>query len=275
MKSTTVHEYSQIKVYDVIELASTIGHTFCKGLPFFYAFTGCDTVSSMYKCSKTHFWDELFKQPNIPQLLEVFAARWYCGEIFGESLLFQKGKHEFMNWWKSSSFQTTSFCQHQAASPFTTLIDWATIQGGWLWGECIANVQIPDVTEWGWQHGNEDEYVPRWQTVDETFTIDNVTQTCSCRKATCKSCKCAESGLVCLPFCGCEKSCEKWFVIHHYSVSFLFVMSYDVSLLLILYSLLIAAHFTFAWLFWYDMVWYWIENWFYFLVKSLQTIVIE
>ena len=63
----------QIKVYDVIELASTIGHTFCKGLPFFYAFTGCDTVSSMYNCSKTHFWDELFKQPNIPQLLQVFA----------------------------------------------------------------------------------------------------------------------------------------------------------------------------------------------------------
>ena len=63
----------QIKVYDVIELASTIGHTFCKGFSFFYAFTGCDTVSSMYNCSKTHFWDELFKQPNIPQLLEVFA----------------------------------------------------------------------------------------------------------------------------------------------------------------------------------------------------------
>ena len=63
----------QIKVYDVIEPASTIGHTFCKGLPFFSAFTGCDTVSSMYHCSKTHFWDELFKQPNIPQLLEVFA----------------------------------------------------------------------------------------------------------------------------------------------------------------------------------------------------------
>ena len=63
----------QIKVYDVIELASTIGHTFCKGLSFFYDFTGCDTVSTMYNCSKTHFWDKLFKQPNIPQLLEVFA----------------------------------------------------------------------------------------------------------------------------------------------------------------------------------------------------------
>ena len=59
----------------------------------------------------------------------------------------------------------------------------ACIQGGWLWGECIANMQIPDVTEWGCKHGNEDEYVPRWQTVDEAFTIGNVTQTCSCRIA--------------------------------------------------------------------------------------------
>ena len=124
-----------------------------------------------------------------------------------------------------------------------------------MWGECIANVQISDVAEWGWQHGNEDEYVPRWQAVDDTFTIDNVTQTCNCRKATCKSCKYAKSGLSCLPFCGCEKSCEKWFVIHYCSVSFLFVMSYDnVFLLLILYSLLIDAHFTFA--YFSDMIWY-------------------
>ena len=45
----------QIKVYDKIELASTVGDPFYNGLPFFYAFTGCNTVSSMYNCSKTHF----------------------------------------------------------------------------------------------------------------------------------------------------------------------------------------------------------------------------
>ena len=58
----------QIKVYDLIEVVSTIGHTFCKGLLLFlfFAFTGCDTVSSLYNCIKTYFWDELFKQPNIP-----------------------------------------------------------------------------------------------------------------------------------------------------------------------------------------------------------------
>ena len=63
----------QIKVYDEIELASTIGHNFYKWLSFFYASSGCDTVSSMYNCSKTLFWDELFKRFNIPQLLEGFA----------------------------------------------------------------------------------------------------------------------------------------------------------------------------------------------------------
>ena len=55
----------QIKVYDAIELA--------RNWTFLYVFTGRDTVSSMYNCSKTHFCEELFKQPNIPQLLEVFA----------------------------------------------------------------------------------------------------------------------------------------------------------------------------------------------------------
>ena len=54
-----------------------------------------------------------------------FWAHWYFGDIFGQSLLSQKDKHEFINWWKGSSFQTTSFCQHQTASPFTTWIDWA------------------------------------------------------------------------------------------------------------------------------------------------------
>ena len=43
----------RIKVYDVTELASTIVHNFCKGLPFIYAFTGSNTVSGTYKCSCT------------------------------------------------------------------------------------------------------------------------------------------------------------------------------------------------------------------------------
>ena len=113
----------------------------------FTAFTGCSTVSSMYNCSKTRFWDELLKQPNILHLLEVFAELSnqpmavtsehvdILETFFGESLLFQKSRHEFINWWESSSFQTTRFCQHQAASHFINWIDWAyeaSIYPRWL-----------------------------------------------------------------------------------------------------------------------------------------------
>ena len=137
----------QIKVYHVIELASTIGHTFCEVFPSFYAFTGSRTVPRMYNCSKTHFWDEFLKQPNILQLLEVFAELSnqpmavtsehvdILETFFGESFLSQKGKHEFINWWESSSFQTISSCQHQAASHFINWIDWAyeaSIYPRWL-----------------------------------------------------------------------------------------------------------------------------------------------
>ena len=99
----------QIKVYDVIELAFTIRHTFCKELSFFYASSGCDTVSSMYNCSKTLFWDELFKRSNIPQLLEGFAELSnqpmavtsehvdILEKFLVKVLLSQKGKHEFIN----------------------------------------------------------------------------------------------------------------------------------------------------------------------------------
>lgn len=53
-----------------------------------------------------------------------------------------------------------------------------------------------------------------------------------------------------------------------YVRNLVFVMSYNkVSFWLTLYWLLIAAHCNFAGLFWYDIAWYWIENWFYFLVK--------
>ena len=195
----------QIKVYDVIELASTIGDTFCEGLSFFYAFTGRDTVSSMYNCIKTHFWDELFKQPNITQLLEVFAELsnqpmaatsehvdvlekflvkvYYPKKVNTNSLTDERAAH---------FKRQASVNIRQAPLSRPALIEHikrAWIQGGWLWGECIANAMQCIalriyVTEWGWQYGNEDEYVPRWQTVDETFSIDNATQTCSCRKAT-------------------------------------------------------------------------------------------
>ena len=179
-----------------------------------------------------------------------------------------------------AAFQTTSLYQHQPASPFSTWFDWE-------YQECVylrwqgagrmyckrANIRCYRIGfaawKWGWICPT---VTNSWWNFQNWQRSTNM----QLQKGNVRIVQMAKSGLACLPFFGCKKSWEKLFVIHHYSVSFLFVMCYDnVSLLLILYLSLIAAHFTFAWLFWYDIAWYWIENWFYFLVKLLQTIEIE
>ena len=61
------------KYYNIFDNFSELGIDVCKGLPFFHAFTGCDTVSSFYKYGKAKHWKvwmEMNKE-NL-QLTELF-----------------------------------------------------------------------------------------------------------------------------------------------------------------------------------------------------------
>ena len=40
---------------DIIDNFNKLGVSVCKGLAFFHAFTGCDTLSSFYKVGKAKF----------------------------------------------------------------------------------------------------------------------------------------------------------------------------------------------------------------------------
>ena len=44
------------KKIDVFENFNRLGANVCKGLSFFHAFTGCDSVSSFYKVGKAKYW---------------------------------------------------------------------------------------------------------------------------------------------------------------------------------------------------------------------------
>ena len=61
-------------VYDVKSLCLNIGLEFCGTLHFFYAFSGCDTVSSFFKVGKCKFYDALSTFKDIDSLKEVFKA---------------------------------------------------------------------------------------------------------------------------------------------------------------------------------------------------------
>ena len=51
----------QEKYLNVFEVSVQLGKDVCKGLPFFHALSGCDTVSSFYNVGKARFWSEWMK----------------------------------------------------------------------------------------------------------------------------------------------------------------------------------------------------------------------
>ena len=63
-----------LRVYDVNALCLSIGIHICGALPFFYAFTGCDTVSSYYNVGKCKFYDALSTFSKVDLLTEVFKV---------------------------------------------------------------------------------------------------------------------------------------------------------------------------------------------------------
>ena len=57
--------------YDVVAIIKQLGIDICKALPFFYAFTGCDTVSSFSGKGKCTFFDAWMKSREKIKLQKV------------------------------------------------------------------------------------------------------------------------------------------------------------------------------------------------------------
>ena len=59
--------------YSINDIALDLGEEVCQALPFFYAYTGCDTVSSFFNHGKCKFWDRWFDFENESLLTKVFS----------------------------------------------------------------------------------------------------------------------------------------------------------------------------------------------------------
>ena len=55
-----------------MKLQTKLFFKLCKALPFFYAFSGCDTLSRFFKHSKATMWDSSMQYPNHNDLTRVF-----------------------------------------------------------------------------------------------------------------------------------------------------------------------------------------------------------
>ena len=57
-------------------------------------------------------------------------------------------------------------------------------QAGYLWKECIENIELPDPTLWGWSRGENNALKPKWQE-RETIDILPLINTCTCKSRSC------------------------------------------------------------------------------------------
>ena len=84
----------------------------------------------------------------------------------------------------------------------------AAYYAGWINRQCVTNVELPDLAEWGWVlvEGN---YLPVWISHStDALNADLVTMVCGCTTEICSSCRCAKiSNFECLQYCKFQRRC--------------------------------------------------------------------
>ena len=84
----------------------------------------------------------------------------------------------------------------------------ATHTAGFEWVQCLHNISVPNPSVYGYIL-KEGVYIPKWLRNPSTFNLSNFVETCKCKTAQCKSCKCAQLDIPCLPLCHCNRNCNK------------------------------------------------------------------
>ena len=212
------------RLYCVNTIAKSIGYNNCLGLPFFYAFTGCDSTSSFLHYSKQYFFDLWLGK--FPELTSVFSELSCMPESVPDSLIadceqfvidtydpHSKFKCRDINKLRLELFTSSATNDLSCLPPtFDALklhIMRAAYQAGWIWGSCLKpNLDLPSSTLWGW-HQNKTFLTPTWITVP-IMNYNDVFLSCSCIQSDCLTCVCRKTQLSCLPFCKCYQKCSNY-----------------------------------------------------------------
>ena len=215
----------QKKWYNILNIIKYVGQSVCQALPFFYAFSDCDTVSSFHGIGKCTWWDALMNYASKDDLTGIFSklsmtpncitdqdmiaildfmkSAYFSPDDVNENLSSLRLKyflHRCDDNFKKIAPSYSALCMH---------VKRACYQAGYLWAECLCDVSLPNPCEWGWMRDNEGHLAPQW--LPESVSVDHgkLLVTCSCKTKKCKNCKCAKLCVACLPQCKCFGECSR------------------------------------------------------------------
>ena len=209
------------KYYNIKAIIQELGSDICRAFPFFYAFTGCDTVSSFFgrgKCKAYDIWVQSSKKDYLtntfiqlgekpaevtPDQIDILES--YVLELYGS-------KHDTLGATRLDKFNKSSDNNLRTLPPsigaLRQHIYRSAYQAGYLWWQSVEELDIPDPTQWGWKSSfNGLLFEPFWTSNQSPIAVKEFIKTCSCKTGKCKTCKCATQNLPCLSMCGCGRGC--------------------------------------------------------------------
>jgi len=207
----TAKSFRYISVHEII---TCLGPLKSEALPFFHAYTGCDTVSSFYTRGKRTAWETwrlceevtdtflaLSKGPddlsdNHFKMLEKFTIYLYDRTSNAETI--DEARQELF---------TKKGRAMDAIPPTRAALEQhvrrAIYQGGFCWGKSLhAIMDLPSPEKWGWW--DPANWKPFWTKLLEVSTSARELVRCGCRKGCVSRCKCIKAALPCTALCACN-----------------------------------------------------------------------
>ena len=208
------------RILAIHDIAQSLGQQMCEGMPFFHAFTGCDTVSSFSGRGKptafslwktfnevTPIFGNLSKMP-----MCVSDEEYKVLQRFVVLLYSRTSSIECVNAARQSLFSQGNRTIENIPPTKAALeqhVKRAAYQGGIIWGQAmVCSQEIVNPTEWGWKL-NDGVYSPIWTELPDAAKVCQELIHCSCKKACRGLCKCYKANMRCTALCVCEGNCHQ------------------------------------------------------------------
>ena len=155
------------------EYAVAIGEDKCSALSFWYAFTGCDTVSAFAGRGKKTAWDIWSA---LPSVTTAFSELSNCPTTITEEHITLIQRYVVLLYDKTSSLADVNDCRQVLFTKKSRSIEnipptkaalfqhikRTCYQAGYVWSQCLDEImELPNPCNWGWIKSSTG-YEPVW-----------------------------------------------------------------------------------------------------------------
>ena len=200
------------------DISSKLKPQFPKALPFFHAFTGCDTVSCFYGKGKKTAKD---RWKSFPEVTSTFLSLGNKPPVVDNSCMATLECFVVLLYDRTSAQSAVNGARKQLFVKKGKRFDvipptraallehskHAVLRAGYIWGQAlIPSPTMPNPQDWGWTLDGG-LWRPYWTTLRDVMGSCQELVRCGCK--VCRwQCSCVKASLCCTALCKCHDECD-------------------------------------------------------------------